>query len=88
MRDVHFEQVGEGVIVLIEQVFVKSRSADDLASMEGEVLEEGELARGQFDRGAEGGDSAGCGVEGDVIPTDKVVRCAIAASDDRPEAGE
>src|SRR4051812_45419205 len=47
--DVDLDEVGERVVVLVEDVFVDARARDHLAAAQGEVFEDGVFAGGQDD---------------------------------------
>src|SRR5436190_13795343 len=49
IRDVHIEQVGKGVVVLVEEVLVKHSTGHEFATMQGEVFHQRILASSQDD---------------------------------------
>ena len=63
VRDVDVEQVGEGVVGLVEEMFVEFGAADDAAAVEGEVFDQAVFSRGQRNGLALAADAAGGGVD-------------------------
>jgi hypothetical protein len=88
VADVDIEEVGEGLVVLGEEVFVKARPGDDLAAVEGEVFDQRILAGGEIEGTPVEQDFAAGGVEdhaGGEIDAGR--GGALGAADQGAEAG-
>src|SRR6202043_866474 len=82
------EQVGKGIIILVKEMLVKLGAGDDLAAMDGEVFEDGELARRENDGNSGTGGRAGAGIKDDIANLDLAARLVGAAADEGAETRE
>lgn len=86
--DVDVEEIGEGELVFVEEVFVEGGAADDFAAMEHEVFEQGVFAGGEGNFFGVAGDAFGGGVELKIADSVGGAGLAGGATDEGAEAGE
>src|SRR5260221_9340227 len=80
----YIQQVGQGVVVFIEQVFVERGAGDDLAAMKRQVFQNGILARRQRDRFAGAPDGASPCINAHVPEIDVRLRLPGGSADEGP----
>ncbi len=88
VRDMNLEEVGEGVFLLVEEVFVELRAGQHGAPMEREIFEERELSRGEVDDFSLVENLSSRGVQRDGIPLESRGGGRCAPADECPDAGQ
>src|SRR5262249_13665009 len=88
VRDVDVDQVAQRIVVLVEEVLVDLRPADDPAPVQRQQLHQGVLAGGQRHGRAAAADHPGARVDGHVGDADDRVGLAGGPADQGPQAGQ
>ena len=82
------QQVGERVILLVEEVLVKSRAADNFAAAEGQEFHQGIFTRRERDRMAGTGHAVPGGVDDQRADLHHIPRLPGGAADQRTQPGQ